>query len=227
MQTEELIRALTANCPPVRPLPHPCWRTIIWFTISLGYVAALVGTLGLHSGVYAKLSDWRFLTEIVAELLTSMMAAAGALCAGCPGRPIWERFAPAPFLLLWLTSLSERCWRDWLAYGAAGLAITTDLMSPLIIMAVSIGPGILIFGMIRQGAPIAPASTMALAALASSTLGATAFRLFHADEASITVLAWQFGPVAALSALGALLGRFCLRWPRRDEALVALQARPR
>lgn len=227
MQTEELIRALTANCPPVRPLPHPCWRTIIWFTSSLGYVAVLVGTLGLHSGVYARLWDWRFLTEIGAQLLTSMMAAAGALCAGCPGRPIWERFAPAPFLLLWLASLSEGCWRDWLAYGAAGLPITMNLMSPLIIIAVSILPGILIFVMIRQGAPITPASTMALAVLASSTLGATTFRLFHADEASVTVLAWQFSSVAALSGLGALFGRFFLRWPGRDEALAALQAIPR
>lgn len=227
MQTEELIEVLTANCPPVRPLPHPCWRTIVWFTISLGYVVILLEVLGLRVGGHQRFSDLRFIIEVGAALMTAMMAAAGALCAGCPGRPIWERFAPAPFLLLWLASLGDGCWRDWLAYGAAGLAITNDLMSPLAIIAISIGPGVLISIMISRGAPIAPATTMGLAALAAAALGAAALRLIRGEETSIMALAWQFSSVALLTGVGAAFGRFFLRWPGTDEALARLRSMPR
>lgn len=227
MQTEELIRTLTADCAPVRPLAHPGWRAVTWFTISVGYVAAVVVVMGLRPDISTKLADLKFVVEVGAAFLTSMMAAAAAFCAGCPGRPIWERFAPVPFLALWLASLGEGCWHDWLASGAAGLAIRPDLMCFPVIMAISIVPGALIFIMIRRGAPIAPISTMGLAALAAAALGAAALRLFHAEDASIMVLVWQFGSVVLLTGLEALLGRRILRWRTRQEALAAVRRMPR
>ncbi len=221
MQSEELIRTLAANCPPVQRLPHPGGRALAWFAISLGYVAALVWVMGLRPDIHARLADAPFVVELGAALLTSMMAAAAAFCAGCPGRPIWERFAPVPFLVLWLGSLGEGCRRDWLAYGAAGLAIRPDLVCLPVIMAISLFPGALIFMMVRRGAPIAPISTTGLAALAAAALGAVALRLFHPEDASIMVLIWQFGSVALLAILEAPFGRFLLRWPTRQEALSA------
>lgn len=219
MQTEDLIRTLTENCSPVRPLPHPAWRTAFWLTFSVGYVAALVATIGLRPDIHARLGDPRFVVEVGAAFLTSAMAAAGAFCAGCPGRPVWERFAPAPFLALWLVTLGEGCWRDWLASSSAGLALRPDPMCSLAIMAASVVPGILIFFMIRRGAPIAPITTTALAALAAAALGATALRLFRVEDASIMVLVWQFGSVVLLAALVGPFGRLILRWTGREEAL--------
>jgi hypothetical protein len=226
MQTEELIRTLTADCPPVQPLPHPGWRAVAWFAISLAYVAVLVGLIGLRPDIYAKLSDWRFVTEVGAALLTSMMAAAGAFCAGCPGRPIWERFAPVPFAVVWLGALGAGCWHDWLVSGSAGLAVRPDPMCLPVIFGISVVPTILILAMIRRGAPIAPFSTMGLAALAAGALAAAALRLFHVENASIMVLVWQFGSVVVLTALEALFGRFFLRWPTRQEALANVRGMP-
>ena len=227
MQTEELIRTLTSDCAPVRPLAHPGWRAAVWFAISLGYVAAVVAAIGLRPDISTKLADSKFLVEVGAAFLTSMMAAAAAFCAGCPGRPIWERFAPVPFLALWLASLGEGCWREWLASSAAGLAIRPDLMCFPVIIAIGIVPGLLIFIMIRRGAPIAPFSTMGLAALAAAALGAAALRLFHPEDASIMVLVWQFGSVALLTGLESLFGRFFLRWPTLQEAFAADRRMPR
>ncbi len=227
MRTEELIATLTENCSPVRPLAHPGWRAVAWFAISLGYVAAVVAAMGLRPDISTKLADWRFVAEVGAALATSMMAAASAFCAGCPGRPVWERFAPVPFLALWLASLGVGCWRDWLASGGAGLAIQPDLMCLPVILAISIIPGVLIFIMIRRGAPIAPISTMGLAALAAAALGAAALRLFHTEDASIMVLVWQFGSVALLTGLEALFGRRILRWTRREEALAGYRHKAR
>jgi hypothetical protein len=227
MQTEELIRTLTSDCAPVRPLAHPGWRAAAWFAISLGYIAAVVAAIGLRPDISSKLADLKFLVEVGAAFLTSMMAAAAAFCAGCPGRPIWERFMPVPFLALWLASLGGGCWHDWLASGAAGLTIRPDLMCFPVIMAISIVPGALIFIMTRRGAPIAPISTMGLAALAAAALGAAALRLFHAEDASIMVLVWQFGSVVLLTGLEALFGRRTLRWRTRQEALATVRRMPR
>jgi hypothetical protein len=183
--------------------------------------------VGLRPDISSKLADLKFVVEVGAALSTSMMAAAAAFCAGCPGRPIWERFAPILFLALWLASLGEGCWRTWLASGGAGLAIRQDLICFPVILAISIPPGMLIFVMIRRGAPIAPISTTGLAALAAAALGAASLRLFHAEDTSIMVLVWQFGSVILLTGLETLLGRRILRWPTRQEVLAADRRMPR
>jgi hypothetical protein len=220
MRTEDLIQALAADAKPVRRLASPMVRLGVWFAVSVAYAGLIVLAMGLRPDIQARLADTRFAVELGATFMTSVLAAAAAFCAGCPGRPIWERFAPLPALGLWFWSLGDGCWRSFVQGGAQGLPLQLDLVCLPSILLVSIVPGVLILIMIRQGAPIAPISTTALAALAAGALGATALRLFHAQDASVMVLVWQFGSVAMLAGLGALTGRHILRW---SEPLIATQ----
>lgn len=216
MQTEELIRRLAENAPPVRRLSHPAWRAMIWFGLSLAYAAMVVYGMGLRPDMFARLTESRFVIELLAALSTAAMAAAAAFCAGCPGRPLWERFAPVPFMLLWLASLGDGCWRDWLRSGLEGLSLRLDFTCFPAILAISIAPAILIFVMIRRGAPIAPITTTGLATLAATALAAASLQLFHPQDASVMVLVWQFGTVLTLTGIGALFGRRLLRWRAPD-----------
>lgn len=213
MKTEDLIRTLAVDATPVQRLLHPGCRALIWLAISTAYVAGFVAVMGLRPDIAAKLAEPRFLVEVGAAYLTSMMAAAAAFCAGCPGRPIWERFAPLPFLAIWLASLGEGCWRDWLRSGPDALALQPDFFCFQMILLVSIVPVVLIFIMVRRGAPIAPIATTGLATLAAAALAAAGLRLFHPQDASVMLLVWQFGSVAILAGIGALFGRYLLRWP--------------
>lgn len=213
MQPEELVKILAADAKPVRRLSSPMVRLLIWLGISIAYAALVVWLMGVRPDIPSKLGDTRFVVELAATFMTSVLAAAAAFCAGCPGRPIWERFAPLPALGLWFWSLGEGCWRTFAASGAEGLSFRLDFVCLPSILLVSVVPGALMLKMIRQGAPIAPVTTTALAALAAGALGATALRLFHAQDASVMVLVWQFGSVALLAGLGALTGRQLLRWP--------------
>ena len=213
MQPEDLVKILAADAKPVRRLSSPMVRLLIWLGISVAYAAAIVWLMGLRPDIHSRLADTRFAIELAATFMTSVLAAAAAFCAGCPGRPIWERFAPLPALGLWFWSLGEGCWRTFVASGAEGLAFRLDFVCLPSILLVSVVPGALMLKMIRQGAPIAPVTTTALAALAAGALGATALRLFHAQDASMMVLVWQFGSVALLAGLGALIGRQLLPWP--------------
>ncbi len=214
MKTEDLIQTLSQDAA-VQRLPHPGWRALIWLAVSTAYVAGFVAVMGLRPDIAEKLAEPRFLIEVGAAYMTSMMAAAAAFCAGCPGRPLWERYAPVPFLIVWLASLGEGCWRDWVRSGPDGLIFQPDFICFPIILVISIIPTLLIFIMIRRAAPIAPIATTALATLAAASLAAAAVRLFHAQDASLMVLVWQFGSVALLAGLGALFGRSLLRWPVR------------
>ena len=218
MRTEDLIEALAADGTPVRPLASPMVRLCGWLAVSAAYAALIVLVMGLRPDIQSRLADTRFVVELGATFMTSVLAAAAAFCAGCPGRSAWERFAPLPALGLWFWSLGEGCWRSFVQGGAQGLEFQLDLACLPSILLVSVVPGVLIFVMIRRGAPIAPISTTALAALAAASLGATALRLFHAQDASVMLLVWQFGSVAILAGLGALTGRHILRWPEPQIA---------
>ena len=213
MQPEELVKILAADAKPVRRLSSPMVRLLIWLGISIAYAALVVWLMGLRPDILSKLGDARFVVELSATFMTSVLAAAAAFCAGCPGRPIWERFAPLPALGLWFWSLGEGCWQSFSASGAEGLSFRIDFVCLPSILLVGILPGAVILKMIRQGAPIAPTTTTALATLAAAALGATALRLFHEQDASVMVLVWQFGSVVLLASLGALTGRRLLRWP--------------
>jgi hypothetical protein len=217
MKSEELVRRLAANAKPVHRLPHPLWRAMMWFLLSLAYAAGLVFAMGLRADLSARLAEPRFLIEISAAILTSMMAAAAAFCSTCPGRPLWERLAPFPFLLVWLASLGEGCWRDWTLHGLQGLAIQPEFSCFWKIVAASAAPLILILIMVRRGAPIAPYLTTGLATLAAASLVAAAMLLFHGEESSVMVLVWQFGSVVTVSAFAALFGRQLLYWQIVDR----------
>lgn len=163
---------------------------MIWFILSLTYAAAVAFAMGLRSDISARLAEPRFLVEVFAALATAMMAAAAAFCAGRPGRPLGERFAPLPFVAVWLASLGDGCRQDWRRLGSAGLSVTPDFACFPAILAAGAGPAILIVIMIRRGAPIAPIAATGLAILAATTLGATAVELFHEQDAIIMVLVW-------------------------------------
>jgi len=211
MKTEELIQGLARDAEPVQRLSHPGWRAMMWALASISYLTVIVAFVGVRPDIDARLQDPRFIIEVGAALLTGVMAAAAAFCAGCPGRPLWERFAPVPFLAVWLASLGEGCWRQWVQYTPDG-GVELDFLCLEIIFGMSLLPAILIFVMIRRGAPIAPMSTTGLATLAATALAAAALRLFHAQDVSLMLLVWQFGSVIMLAALGFLVGRHFLRW---------------
>ncbi len=216
MKSEELVRRLAASAKPVRRLPHPMWRAMMWFMLSLAYAVGLVFAMGLRADFSARIAEPRFVTELSAAILTSMMAAAAAFCSTCPGRPLWERLAPFPFLLVWLASLGEGCWRDWTLHGLQGLAVQPEFSCFWKIVVSSAPPAVLILLMVRRGAPIAPYLTTGLATLAAASLVAAAMLLFHRQESSVMVLIWQFGSVVSLSAFAALFGRRLLYWQAVD-----------
>lgn len=215
-RTDELIERLAKEMRPVRRLRPPAFRTVIWFTVSLPWVAAVVFVMGVRPDLVARLSDSRWLIEQGAALTTAIVAAMAAFCAGVPGRPRWEHFMPLLPLAVWLGTLGQGCLQAWSSLGAAGLALSPDWQCLPGIVMVGLGPAVAMTVMISRGSAIAPMITTALGALAAGGLAEVGLRLFHQEDASLMVLVWQAGTVFGLTLVAGLLGPMLLRWRLAD-----------
>lgn len=118
---------------------------------------------------------------------------------------------PVP-LALWVGTLGHGCVQDWWDLGPGGLRLHADWKCLPAIIAVGAGPAVAMFVMLRRGAPLTPRATVALGSLAAAALGVFGLRFFHPQDASLTVLVWQFGAAVLLSALAGTVRHRILHW---------------
>jgi hypothetical protein len=218
METDDLIRRLAADTGPVRRLRPPWLRTLFWLALSLPYVAAVVSGKLLMVGLPQALADPRFVIEQAATLATMIAAAAAAFASVVPGFDRRVLLLPLAPLAVWLGSVGQGCVKDWLRLGAEGLAIRPDWDCLPSAAVIGIVPAVAMIAMLRRGAAVHPRLTLAMGALAVAAAGNLGMQLFHYRDASIMVLFWHLGSVAALSVLGGWLGEQLLGWRRPEPA---------
>lgn len=212
METDKLIQRLAEDSWPVRSLPHPSTSTLAWLALSIPYVALVVLVVSPRADLFEKLSDSRFLLEEPAALATGIAAAAAAFATVIPGYSRAVVLLPALPLVVWLGSLGQRSIQAWLRFGSEGLSLEPSwICFPSIVLVGSV-PAITLVAMLRRGAPLMPGTTVALGSLAAGGLADFGLRLFHPQDASLTVLVWQFGSVAILTGLAGCVGRNVLSW---------------
>jgi hypothetical protein len=216
MNTNELIAHLAAGAMPVRRLPPPSVRTLLWLAVSLPFVAAIVVLMPEKVNLAQAIVDKQFLVEEFAILATALAAAVAAFCSVVPGYDRRIVVLPLVPLAVWLASLGQGCVQDLIRSGASGLQLRPDWECLLPAALMGIIPATAMVVMLRRGAPLLPGVTLALGALAVAALTNFGLRLFHFGDASIMVLFWHFGSVGVLSAVAASLGRYFLRWHHTD-----------
>jgi hypothetical protein len=212
METNELIARLAADAMPVRRLPSPSTRMLLWLAISLPAVAAVIALMPVAVDLARALADRQFLIEETATLATALAAAVAAFCSVVPGYDRKILLLPLVPLAIWLATLGQGCLQDWVRANAGGLELRPDWDCLLPASLIGIVPMIAMVIMLRRGAPLLPRATLALGALAVAALGNFGLRLFHLGDASIMVLFWHFGSVGVLSVIAAAIGRYILRW---------------
>ncbi|MBS0536395.1 MAG: DUF1109 domain-containing protein [Proteobacteria bacterium] len=212
MDTQHLIDTLIDNSRPVQRLPRPWVRCALWLAIAVPYLALIVVMMSPRPDLATKFAESRFLIEQLAALATAVTAAIAAFAATVPGYNRKVLLLPVIPLAVWLGVLGQGCISTWLHLGSAGLSLQSDwICLPAIALAGAV-PAIAMVVMLRRGAPMMPYLTVALGALASAGLGNFALRLFHAQDASLMVLVWQFGSVFLLAASATYAGPYLLNW---------------
>ncbi|MBI3435879.1 MAG: DUF1109 domain-containing protein [Proteobacteria bacterium] len=220
VDTNAVIQRLVDDCLPVRRLP-PTWAlALAWIAIALASVAIVVYFASPRGDLADKAGELRFLIEQGAALATSVTAAIAAFMMVVPGHSRAVAALPVPPLAVWLASLGQGCTSNWLVHGAEGFSIEPDWICFPAIVVVGAVPALAMVLMLRRGAPLTPHLTMALGGLAAAAIGNFGLRLFHPQDASLMVLVWQFGTVAALSVLAGSIGRQVFSWQQIMPARV-------
>lgn len=213
MNTDDLIERLAKHLPPVKPLWRPGRRAAVWFLGATLYVGILAAALFRPDG---GAFDTRLLIPQLAAIATGVLAATAAFATVVPGYRRHVLVWPAIGALVWLGALIA---------GGQQQAAGTTLAAPhewLCVALIVVGGAPLlavIAAMLRRGAPLNPAVTAALAAIAVGALAnvGACVSLPHASHK--VTLVWHGGAVLMLTLVSIFGARFVLTWdePRRSS----------
>lgn len=216
MRTEELIQQLAGEATPVRPLRPLVVRLIGWFAVA---VLSLVGVM-LLMGVRRELGDASdradFAFEALLLVVTAISAAAGALVISVPG-------AERSPLVRWVPAVAAVVCVVW-ALGELAFAAATGAPTGRLTFAwhcvykttsVAAIPGVALFLMVKRAAPMHAAWAGLLSVLATTAMGVLGANIICPNDRPLHMLLWHVVPMVVLTAAGAALGAWLLRWPRR------------
>jgi hypothetical protein len=186
---DRLIGALVADLRPVRPLPEPALRALIWLML----VAAVAVAIAMFADVTAM---WRRMTAIpdmwlaaVGSVATMATAAFAAFELSLPDRSRAWTFLPLPALALWVGASGLGCMRAYVLPGThvAGISEMRDCLLFIICLSVPLSAALMV--MLRRAYSLAPPLTATMAGLASAAAAATLLNFFHPFDAAAADLA--------------------------------------
>ncbi len=213
MNTDELIRLLAADAPPV---PARAMERRFALAVALG----LAGAAALMLGVFGLRRDWdvvlalpMFWSKFALGGSLAVLGLAALLRMARPGMP-WRRAA------LWLALPPAVMWLlAGLALAAAAAPERLPLLlgstwrsCPFNITLLSLPALAALLWALRGAAPTRLAWAGAGAGLLAGALGVLVYALHCPEMAAPFVALWYLAGMALPTALGALLGPRMLRW---------------
>lgn len=211
MKTNDLITLLAQDAPVVVSLNQALVHAAIAATLIAG--VAFFSFIGLRSDIGTALESGRFLFKFV--FTTALAASAGTVLfrIGRPGVSVrtWAMglFLPVALIagaaMFELTVLPGSSWEAHMVGHNARLCLT-------IIPSLSIAPLACFLYAMRCGAPQHPALAGAVAGLAAAGIAGTFYAANCDDDSPLFVMLWYPIAIAAVAAVGALVGRYVLRW---------------
>lgn len=211
--TDELIARLAADNTPVRPL---ALERRILLAAAAGLVAsAALGFLLLDflverpfGGAYGSPMFWVKLGYTIAFGLLGL--AAVPVLARPDGRVAWPLAAAAGLMVLAL-ALGTMNWMmvDWSMPALMG---ATALVCPWLIVLTATPLLATLLAVMRRFAPRSPLIAGLAAGLVAGGFGAALYAFYCGETGMMFMAVWYSLGIALTAALGALLGRFLLRW---------------
>ncbi|OMG57821.1 NrsF family protein [Brevundimonas sp. ZS04] len=211
MKTDDLIDALAVGLEPVKPARA---SSLLLAAAVVASVVGVVVLLGVRPDLIQAMGG---LTSWLKGLYTLALAAAALRLTTRLGRPGADA-RPAAMLLFAVVAVVT-------AAGAIELALTTPDQRMAVwlgrtwdvcgrnILLISAVTAPFVYLSARRLAPTRPSAGGAALGMMTGAVAATAYGLLHCPEATVAFVAtWYTLGVAAAGAIGALIGRFALRW---------------
>jgi hypothetical protein len=211
--TDDLIARLSADLKPVRPMALQ--RLLIGATIASTVVAIIAMNmwLGMRPDLDAAMSTMNFWTKFGYTLSVALLGGVATMALARPdGRIHWPWFAALGLLALLMIGAFSQLARA-----------EPDEMMPLIIggtalvcpwRIVVLGLPVLLAAILalRRMAPANPTLAGFAAGIMAGGTGAWVYSFACAENGMMFLALWYTLGILIVGALGAVLGRFLLRW---------------
>jgi hypothetical protein len=204
---DRLIQGLASDLTPVRRLPSPAKRALLWLAF-VAAIALLLATFAdlsaLRHRLMAEPDMW---LAVTGSTLTAALAAFAAFKLSLPDSPRTWALLPLPPAALWIFASGMGCLRGWFVPETHPADMNEMRDCLMFILALSLPLSALLFAMLRQGYPLQPGLTAAVAGLAAASAAATLLNFFHPFDAAATDLAVHGFAVALVIIAARSLGR--------------------
>ncbi|QOF73537.1 DUF1109 family protein [Aminobacter sp. SR38] len=212
METKNLIKAISSDAAAGRRSFGTLLRAAF---VAASVIAAVVFSVvaGPRADFAAAAETWRFLLKFVVTLALVATSGAVAIALARPGARLGMRvalLAAAPAILLGavLIELTTIAPSEW----ATRLVGTNNMVCLTLIPLIGLGPLAIFLAAMRQGAPTQPSLAGAACGLLAGGLAATLYAAHCFDDSPFFVATWYTLAIAILTVVGAIAGRYVLRW---------------
>ncbi len=209
MRTDELIADLAGRAAPVRPLPPPAARTLVWFTLALASAGLGFAVFGIRPGIDVLFGTPDFVFSGLLAILTALFGIFGALVLAIPGaeRTAAPRVTTVTALVLWIGLL---VWTVALA-GTGLSGVSHWYVCFVRVAAIALIPGIGILVMLNRAMPVRHRWAGGLALTGATAIGALAIQFICPIPDAAHALVGHLAPVLCAGLAGTVIGR------RRDR----------
>lgn len=214
MDTKSLIEQLSREAPPERQLRPPSYFAVRLLLVMAAYAVLAQLFLGVRPQIATPLARPMFVLEIVLLAALACTGAIAAILAMYPDayRKAWVFRLPYVVFALLVAMLTFELFAQHDLRRAIPQPGGHGMECALCIATTSLIPSALIFGLLRRGASVHPLKAGSFAVLAATGLGCLVLRLSEANDSPSHLIDWHYLPTLLFAAVGALIGRYLLRW---------------
>lgn len=209
-----LITKLSNEIKPIEPLRKPTSLTLKLLAALVFYTVVLQIFLGLRDDLFVQITRPLFLAEIGLMFLLFFTAVLAAVLAMYPDLYQKSHLLKLPYVILFFLSLILAA-QFFLPIDERMILpqiVTHQMMCTSCILLLSLAPAALIFIILQKGATLVAMQSGIFTVLAASALGCLMLRLSEMNDSISHLLIWHYLPIIFFSLIGALFGRWLLKW---------------
>lgn len=213
--TADLIASLSAEAKSMKKMATPYYWALRLLAVLALYAIGCQLFLGLRLDLGMQFSRPLFALEIVLLSLLLLSSAIASILAMYPDAYQKPQLLKLPYavfaLLVALMGFQLLMPTDARMVMPEGADVHA-MECALCIASFALVPSALIFALLRKGAPVHQLQAGSFAVLAASAIGCLTIRLAEANDSIIHLVQWHYVPTLFFAALGALAGKWLLKW---------------